>query len=185
MNIIITGMKHCGKSVHGSAVARHFQYPFCDTDDMLTELYREQTGKRLTPREIFRTAGESFFRELEVQVIKQLAAASGPGRVIALGGGLPANDTITPWLKDLGFFVYLKVSPEIIFKRIMAKGLPPFLDPAQPYASFTDLCRQREQYYLRLADLTIELKQEMPLKAADKLIIARIEEALHERQQLR
>jgi len=188
MNIVITGMKHCGKSTHGNALAEHLKCPFCDTDDMLIELYRDQTGKRLSTRDIFRSEGESFFRNLEVEVVKQLASGDNDGdknRVIALGGGLPANDAVTPWLEKLGFFVYLKVSPEIIFKRIMARGLPPFLDPARPYESFNELYKQREQYYLRLANLVVEIDHEMPLKAADKLIIDRIEEALNERQHIR
>ncbi len=188
MNIVITGMKHCGKSTHGNALAEHLKCRFRDTDDMLTDLYREQTGKRLSPRDIFRDEGESFFRNLEVEVVKQLASGSSDGdknKVIALGGGLPANDAVTPWLEKLGFFVYLKVSPEIIFKRIMARGLPPFLDPARPYESFNELYKQREQYYLRLANLVVEIDHELPLKAADKLIIDRIEEALNERQHIR
>jgi shikimate kinase len=188
MNIIITGMKHCGKSVHGNALAEHLKCRFCDTDDMLASLYRGQTGKRLSPREIFRAEGESFFRNLEVEVVKQLASGDNGGdenSVIALGGGLPANGAAIPWLEKLGFFVYLKVSPEIIFKRIMAKGLPPFLNPEKPYESFNELYKQREQYYLRLANLVIEIDHEMPLKAADKLIIDRIEEALNERQHIR
>ena len=188
MNIVITGMKHCGKSTHGNALAEHLKCQFCDTDDMLTELYREQTGKRMSPRDIFRDEGESFFRNLEVEVVKRLAAEGNEGdnnRVIALGGGLPANDAVTPWLEKLGFFVYLKVSPEIIFKRIMARGLPPFLDPARPCESFNELYKQREQYYLRHAGLVVEIDHEMSLKTANKLIIDRLEEALNERQHIR
>ncbi len=189
MNIIITGMKHCGKSTHGNALAGHFRCRFYDTDDMLINLYRDQTGKRLSTRDIFRDEGESFFRNLELEVVKQLALlkkdSGNKNNVIALGGGLPANDAITPWLENLGFFVYLKVSPEIIFKRIMARGLPPFLNPEKPYESFNELYKQREQYYLRLANLVVEIDHEIPLKVADKLIIDSIEEALNERQHVR
>ena len=187
MNIIITGMKHCGKSTHGNALAAHFKCRFHDTDDMLIGLYREQTGKLLSSREIFKAEGESFFRNLEVEVVKQLAsgADSDERQVIALGGGLPANDAATPWLEKLGFCVYLKVAPEVIFQRIMRRGLPPFLDPAKPYESFVELYRQREKYYLQHANLVVEIDHEMPLKAADKLIIEKIEEALNERQHIR
>ena len=187
MNIVVTGMKHCGKSTHGHALAAHLKCRFYDTDDMLTGLYRDRTGSLLSSREIFQAEGESFFRNLEVEVVKQLASGtnSNEQRVIALGGGLPANDAATPWLEKLGFCVYLKVSPEIIFQRIMKKGLPPFLDPARPYESFTELYRQREKYYLQHADLVIEIDREMPLKDADKLIIEKIEEALNERQHIR
>ena len=42
MNIVLIGMKHCGKSVLGSKLAEHWGYPFYDIDAMIDEFKLER-----------------------------------------------------------------------------------------------------------------------------------------------
>ena len=127
-HVVIGGMKHCGKSTQGKRLAEFWQVPFFDTDTLLEEAYCRVTGKKRTCREIFREEGENFFRQREAEVIAHLAASEPPeGRVIALGGGVPANQFIPEdHLQKLGFFVFLELDEKAAFERVARGGLPPY-----------------------------------------------------------
>jgi shikimate kinase len=180
-------MKHCGKSTHGRALAQHWQCAFSDTDDLIQGLNFERTGFKLSSRSIYNKYGEDYFRSLEAEVIKELAENSNDSerQVIALGGGVPSNTKVGDALEKLGYFVYLQVKPEIIFKRIVRKGLPAFLQGDNPYEKFIELYRKREKDYLNYADLTIKIDSDTPAAETARIIIETIEEKLNERQCLR
>ncbi|MCP3964924.1 MAG: AAA family ATPase [Lentisphaerae bacterium] len=184
MNIVVCGMKHCGKSTHGRFVANALNCPFWDTDDLLCDEHMERTGKNLSPREIYQQFDEEYFREIEAFVVKHLIEDNKTGtdyKVIALGGGVPNNKLLDGILEKLGFFVYLKVDKDIIFKRIKRRGLPPFMQTDNPYATFLELYREREQRYIELSDLTIALNTEYSVNKTGKFIVTKLEEALNER----
>lgn len=187
MNLVICGMKHCGKSTHGRFIARKLACPFIDTDELLEAKYFELEKNPLNSREIYNLHGEDYFRSLEAGVIHSLIAAKDKNgtQVIALGGGAPANPELGPELKELGRFVYLKNKPQVLFERIAAGGLPKFLQGKNPYENFLQLYAERERRYIKLADLTIEFDRDVPVKEAGYIILAQIEEKFNERQHLR
>jgi shikimate kinase len=187
MNIVICGMKHCGKSTHGQGVARRLDCPFVDTDDLLEKEYFNRENNPLNSREIYNLHGEEYFRKLESEVIHSLINESREDKtqVVALGGGVPSNPVLGAELKDLGYFVYIKNQPEILYERIKRKGLPKFLQGENPWEKFLKLYMERERRYIELSDLTIEFKKDIPVKEAGRIISAKIEEKLNERQCLR
>ena len=91
----------------------------------------------------------------------------------------------SPRCSELGFFIYIKTEPDILLKRILRKGLPPFLDLDDPRGSFMRLYEKREPFYLKHADMIIELPASGSVQDNAKLVIEKTEEALNERQQLR
>ena len=168
MKIVLTGMKHCGKSTIGKLLAHRWDCPFADTDVMLEKLFEENYGEKRSCREIFREHGEAFFRNLEAEVVGSLLSGRPTkSRVIALGGGLPMNPSVKALLPKLGDIVYLKVAPETIFRRIEANGLPPYLDARRPFESFMEFYREREKTYASLATLTVQLEDSPPEVTAD------------------
>ncbi len=180
-NLVLCGMKHCGKSTHGRRLARMRGAEFVDTDERLEALYLERYGEKASCREIFRRHGEEFFRKLEAEVIAGLAeTVPGAGsRVTALGGGVPSNALITrDMLRRLGFCIFLEIDAETAFRRVAAGGLPPFLaGAADPEKSFAELYRTRSDFYRRCADLTVPIRGEEPEEA----VAARLAAALGER----
>lgn len=187
MDLIFCGMKHCGKSTHGRFMAEHLGWKFIDTDDLIPARYAAEHGKELSVRRIYHALGEAAFRELEAEIIEDLLRQKSDDdpRVISLGGGLPTNDLVAPLLAELGFFIYIKTEPDILLKRILRKGLPPFLDLDDPRGSFMRLYEKREPFYLKHADMIIELPASGSVQDNAKLVIEKTEEALNERQQLR
>jgi len=176
-SIVIAGMKHCGKTTHGRALAAHWQCPFYDTDDLVSEAYAQRTGRRLTVREICAELEEGAFRRAEVETVERLyhGLTGAPGRTVtALGGGLVMNAGIYPLIERLGVFVYLHVDPEFLFRRTMDTGLPAFLRADKPHAHFLEICSEREPYYTCFSELTIRL-DDAPIAVTTSRIITKVE----------
>ena len=152
-NIILTGIKHSGKSTFGRIIASKLDYAFFDLDVLIEEL----NGGR-SVRDIFRQDGEQKFRNAETAAAAVLSAKMDNGRACAaLGGSTVENPGAMELLKPKGVFVYLYLKPDTLFERVMKTGVPPFLSLANPYDDFKALYRQRNKSHKETADFTIEL----------------------------
>jgi shikimate kinase len=160
VNVILIGMKHCGKTTLGSALAARWQCPFYDVDRMIEEYNERETGQRLSVREIFSTGGEDRFRELEAKVVCDLFLRLGEDKssnVVAVGGRTALNKKVDALLSAMGLVVYLEVSPNEMFARVARSGLPAFVDENDPENHFLRLHKERSPHYRRLARLTVNL----------------------------
>ncbi|MBR0330193.1 MAG: shikimate kinase, partial [Alistipes sp.] len=81
-SLFLVGYMGCGKSTIGRKLARRLGVPFIDTDSRVEE--REGA----TVFDIFHYEGESYFRQVEREVME--SAAQEGMAVISTGGGLPA-----------------------------------------------------------------------------------------------
>ncbi len=98
-NIVLIGMPGCGKSTIGKILAENLGKDFIDTDEEIVK--REKTS---IP-EIFQSKGESGFRKIESEVVKEVSALQG--RVIATGGGAILNPDNIRLLKGNGMVLFL------------------------------------------------------------------------------
>lgn len=98
-NIVLIGMPASGKSSVGKILAQRLNMPLIDTD---TEI--EKISGRSIP-EIFAKEGEASFRNIETEVIKQLAAKQGC--IIATGGGAILREQNVTALKQNGVLYFL------------------------------------------------------------------------------
>jgi shikimate kinase len=173
MNVILLGMKHCGKSTLGEALAERWNCCFYDVDDLIEVAHECRTGVHTSVRDIFRELGDDGFEKLEALVVIELQKiverSPGVPAVIAYGGRTALNPRTRHMSGHLGLRVYLKVDPRELFRRVQAGGLPPFLDPADPEGSFLTLFEQRRQSYETLADITVDLDGLGPDEALEKL----------------
>ena len=145
-NLALIGFMGTGKSSVGRALAAHFNFEFIDTDELIVH----RGGKAIT--DIFAQDGEPAFRELERQIVTELAARSGS--VISTGGGLGANAEHLAALKTHSLTVCLWASPETIFERVRHSSHRPLLNNPDPLARIRELLAQREGVY-KQADLLI------------------------------
>jgi len=178
MNVVLIGMKHCGKSTLGKALAARWGCSFFDVDPMIEATYDCDVGNRLSVREIFERHGETHFHRIEGHVVCELyLKLDRPGSlaVVALGGRTSLNSTICELLRAIGPVVYLQVSPDVIFERIERSGIPPFLNTDDPAGDFRALYRKRKPRYEALADLTVDVSSMDP-DAAIGVLEARIRE---------
>lgn len=187
-SIILTGIKHCGKSTQGRIVSGILHVPFYDTDDVVTEL----TGK--TPRQIYSQLGSDEFQKVEEQacayLLKKLNPASAEKKcaVIATGGGLCCNKKAVSILKKEGIFIFLKAEEHAVSGRVMREiktakdgtlyNMPAYIAEKNPrsvqeaQAVFHDFFIEREKLYSQLADIIVNLKDDSKLCNAEKIVQA-------------
>ena len=87
--IVLCGFMGCGKSATGRRLAQYTHRELIDTDRYI----EEKTGK--TVSQIFAEDGESAFRAMETEAVRELAAL--PRKILSVGGGLlltPGNAEI-------------------------------------------------------------------------------------------
>lgn len=153
-HIILLGFKHVGKSTVGKHLGKRMQMPFIDLDDRIKENYHRQQGEALSCREIFHRHGENFFRDYETEALREVLQQSPA--VIALGGGTPLRPENQNLLKS-HLLVYLTAEPQVIYKRMIARGVPAFFPKEQdPQQFFQQLWSQREKVYAKLANITVD-----------------------------
>jgi shikimate kinase len=111
--IYLTGFMTSGKSTLGQILANVLGWNFYDMDKEL----ENDEGKKVS--EIFETKGEQYFRNIESLKLQKLSATDFS--IISLGGGTLINDNNLKLILQTGKLVYLKVTPEIIYKRIKNK----------------------------------------------------------------
>ena len=156
--IALCGVKHCGKSMTGKALAELLAARFIDADEALFTLYKERfpQSEARTVREIYRALGEDEFRQLEADTLMLLGNSPG-AMIIALGGGALSNSYVTPdILGALGTLVWIDVPDSTAWERVCAGGLPPFLaQAADPEAEFIRSNAERRKDFSRYSKLKI------------------------------
>ena len=99
-NLILIGFMGAGKTTVGKLLAREKGLQFVDTDDRIVA---EQ--KQSIP-DIFSKYGESFFRDLETDLLRRMKEDTRHS-VISVGGGMPVREENRQLLRALGCVIYL------------------------------------------------------------------------------
>lgn len=178
--VVFLGIKHCGKSTQGRLLAQKLEWPLFDSDELLQGKYAsmyEAGPDGATARAIMKKHGEEFFREFEAGVIRDfLLNKSTENCVLSLGGGVADNVFLsTEELKKLGTLVYLKIDPEIAYKRIEDGGIPPFLAGSDPHGKFLQICQKRMPRCEELADVIAEVPANGDAEALSAAILTELE----------
>lgn len=97
-NIVLVGMPGSGKSTVGKLLAEMLDREFIDTDDEIEKKYGDIPS-------IFAKKGESGFRDIEAEVVKEVSALQG--KVIATGGGAVLREENVDFLKLNGKIYFL------------------------------------------------------------------------------
>ena len=110
-HVVLVGLPGAGKSTVGPLVAERLGRGFVDLD---AELER-RAGRSVAAQ--FARDGEPAFRAGEAGLSAELAAAEPA--VLAPGGGWAANAAARAALAGRGVVVYLRVTPEAAYQRVM------------------------------------------------------------------
>lgn len=147
MVISLVGLPGSGKSTVGRQLARRLQLPFADSDHVI----EQRLGCPI--REFFEREGEDRFRDIEEQVLDELTQQSG---VLSTGGGAVLRAKNREHLRNRGNVVYLKSSPEELFRRLRHDTQRPLLQVADPLQRMRDLYAARDPLYRETAHFVIE-----------------------------
>lgn len=141
-------MPGSGKTTVGRQLARRLGLPFYDSDHLI----EERLGCSI--REYFAREGEAAFRDVEEQVLRGLA--QGPAAVVATGGGAVVRPATREALRAAGKVIYLRSTPEELFRRVRHDRQRPLLQVADPLARLRALHAERDPLYREAAHFNIE-----------------------------
>ncbi|NJO43490.1 MAG: shikimate kinase [Cyanobacteria bacterium CRU_2_1] len=141
-------MMGSGKTTVGEILATQLGYRFFDTDSVIEKV----AGRSVA--EIFATAGEAEFRQLETQVLAELSAYTK--LVIATGGGIVLQRQNWSHLRH-GLIIWLDVPVEQLYDRLQGDMVRPLLQDADPLQKLTTLLDQRQILYAQ-ADVPVRVE---------------------------
>lgn len=148
MNISLVGLPGSGKSTVGRQLARRLQLPFFDSDQVI------EARLGCSIRAYFEREGEERFRDVEESVIDELTRH--PHAVLATGGGAVLRDANREHLRSRSKVVYLKSSPDELFRRLRHDTQRPLLQVADSLERLRELHAIRDPLYREVADFVIE-----------------------------
>lgn len=143
-NIIITGFMGTGKTTVGERVAQRLSRQFFDMDQII-----EQREQMAIP-EIFQSKGETYFREQESRLTRELGGLSEI--VVATGGGTLLSVANRQLFLQRGMIFCLTARPEEIHRRLQASRNRPLLGDGNLKERIVGLLRDRESIYSLLAN---------------------------------
>jgi shikimate kinase len=148
LRLALVGLPGSGKTTVGRQLARRLGLPFEDSDHVI----EQRLGCSI--RDFFEREGEEAFRGLEETVIRELM--QGPGGVLATGGGAVLRAANRQCLRDTSQVIYLRSSPEELFKRLRHDTHRPLLQVADPLGRLRSLFEERDPLYREAAHFVIE-----------------------------
>jgi len=137
-----------GKSTVGRHLARRLSAAFADTDAAI----EQRIGCSI--RTFFEHEGEERFRDTETQVLDELLQLSHG--IVATGGGIVLREANREKLQARSVCVYLRSTPEELFRRIRHDSKRPLLQVADPLMKLRELFTKRDPLYRETAHFIIE-----------------------------
>lgn len=147
-SLVLVGLPGSGKSTVGRSLARRLNLPFSDSDHVI----EQRLGCSI--RDFFAREGEARFRDIEQEVLTELAAAEP--RVLATGGGAVLREANRAVLRGAGHVLYLRSAPEELWRRLRHDTQRPLLQVSDPQGKLRQLYDERDPFYRETAHFVIE-----------------------------
>ena len=151
-HVVLVGLMGVGKSSVGRALSRETKRPFIDTDALI----EAREGRSIA--EIFRTDGESVFRDIEGRVLESVLASS-EASVIATGGGVvetaACRETLAGARRAGARVVWLRAAVSTMVERTARSNNRPLLEGDRE-ATLARLSERRRDLYAQVSDVEID-----------------------------
>ena len=151
-----------GKTTFGKKLSIKLNYEFVDTDKYI------EKKEEMTISEIFEKFGESYFRDLEKNTISEISVKSG--FIVSTGGGIIKNEENIKMLKKNGIIVYLKATPEQIYRNIGEDKNRPLLQNCDKMEKIKELLSERTPYYEKYCDVSVDVSGGTVNQITDRIL---------------
>ena len=163
MNIIFVGLPGSGKTTIGRHLARRLGLPFVDSDQVI----EERLGCSI--REYFAREGEDALRDVEQAVLDDLSRHHHG--VLSTGGGAVLREANRRHLHERGHVIYLRTSPEDVFRRVRHDTGRPLLQVDDPLGRLRSLYEARDALYRETAHFVLETGRPSVATLVNKLVM--------------
>ena len=137
--IVLVGIMGAGKSTVGKILADRLGMQFIDADQEI------ERAAGCTITDFFEKYGEVEFRKGEERVISRILA--GEPCVLATGGGAFMSEATRLLIKKMAISVWLRVSFEVLAKRLEKRSDRPLLQTTDPQQTLKALIKKRYPIY--------------------------------------
>lgn len=139
--ICLIGLRGAGKSTLGNLIAKQFGLPFVELN---TEI---ETNAGMPTAEIIALYGQEGYRELEAAALSKIVA-NQEKVVLAVAGGIVADQVTFDLLLNRFHTVWVKASPSEHMERVRAQGdFRPMAGNPQAMIQLRQILKSREAQY--------------------------------------
>lgn len=166
MIVWLIGYRGSGKSTVARLLAEKLGWNCIDSDAVI----EQKVGCNI--KEIFEKLGEQGFREIETNVLKELAQKAPA--IVAVGGGAVLREENRQTMKRSGVVVWLRASPSTLQKRLKSDNATqtqrPSLTGKGTLEEISDVLAVREPIYSQVADFDVDTDSRSAAEVADSIL---------------
>ena len=144
-------------------MARRLGVPFLDSDHVI----EQRLGCSI--RDYFAREGEEAFRDVEQQVLDELSQHHQG--VLSTGGGAVLREANRRHLHERGHVIYLRSSPEDVYRRLRHDTVRPLLQVEDPLARLRSLYEVRDPLYRAAAHFVLDTGRPSISTLLNKLVM--------------
>ncbi len=152
-NIALIGFMGSGKTLVAKKLGELFDWEVISIDALIIE----KEGKAIG--DIFAESGQSYFRQLEKDFLKQ--AVERQSVIIDGGGGIILDEANRTLLKEKCVVIHLSASADVIYERIKDETHRPLVNVDDPKTKIEELLEKRQSFYAQ-ADYVIKTDHKNP-----------------------
>ena len=146
-NIFLIGFMGTGKSTVAKALKEKTGAEIIEMDQLIAQRENQSIPQ------IFEEKGESYFRNLETELLMELQ--SGEKNIVSCGGGVPMREKNVLEMKKSGKVVLLTALPETVLERVKDNHDRPLLQNRKSVEGIRELMEQRREKYEAAADVMV------------------------------
>ncbi|WP_181362818.1 shikimate kinase [Sulfoacidibacillus thermotolerans] len=147
--ISLIGFTGAGKSSLGRVLAMRYGFLLWDLDHMI------ERKENMSIAEIFAEKGESYFREVEGNILKNIVSQGFSNSVLVTGGGAVLREQSRALLISRSFVIHLHADFKVIVQRLLHDKSRPLLQGGDMESTLAQLHAKREHAY-EFAHLTVD-----------------------------
>ena len=147
-HIYLIGFMGCGKTSVSIAMNQLYGKNIVEVDDRIIA----KEGRSIN--QIFAESGENYFRDLETEMLKELADEDNI--IVSCGGGMVLREENRRLMKENGVIIWLDATPETILDRVKDDDSRPNLKGKKNVKDIETLKNKRADAYAEAADIKVD-----------------------------
>lgn len=163
-HIYLIGFMGTGKSTVSRELHKVLGWNEIDMDHLIEQ------EQKMKITEIFSQYGESHFRALETECLRQLSECSSA--IVSCGGGAVLRKENVDIMKESGVIVLLTATPETVFHRVKHSTNRPILNGNMNVEYIEQLMEKRRTAYEMASQIVVSTDDKSPSEIAREICIA-------------